>query len=51
MRAKSKRIIIELLEEKIASFPDTTKGYNRSRSYRIALKEFKRNESNRNRPK
>lgn len=43
IRSSSYKAIISALEERIKEFPDTDKGYNQSRKYRLALKEIKKN--------
>ena len=40
MTQKSKIAILECLEYVISLFPETNRGYNASRPYRKALKEF-----------
>lgn len=51
LRAASLRAIKQALADKLQDFPDTNKGYNQSRPFRIALKEIERNELKRkNRP-
>lgn len=39
---RSQRAIAEALEYVISQFPETNRGYNASREYRKALKEFTR---------
>ena len=44
VRSPSVLAIKEALKDKINTFPDTVKGYNQSRPFRLALNEIEDNE-------